>query len=150
MNIKKPKADSARHGFRRREKSCGAIIVSDTGRILLIHQQKGHWSFPKGHVESGETEEMTALREVKEEVGLDVELDTGFRMVVTFSPCPGVIKDVVYFLGRPLTTEIKLQKEEVIGYEWVTAEGARNALTFRNDRMLIDKMEEYLKANSAG
>ncbi|NLZ36869.1 MAG: NUDIX domain-containing protein [Clostridiales bacterium] len=150
MKISNAKADGVRRGFRRKEKSCGAIIVSDTGRILIIHQQKGQWGFPKGHVESGETEEMTALREIKEEVGLDVELDTDFREVNTYSPCPGVIKDVVYFLGRPLSTKVTLQKEEVIGYEWVTIEGARNALTFRNDRLLIDKMEEYLKAKDAG
>ena len=101
MNIKKPKAAIARHGFRRREKSCGAIIVSDSGRILLIHQRKGHWSFPKGHVESGETEEMTALREVKEEVGLDVRLTPDFGWWLPFPPVPASLKmSSIFWDGR--------------------------------------------------
>ena len=41
--------------------------------VLLRHRFGGHWSFPKGHVEAGETERQTALREVKEETGLTVE-----------------------------------------------------------------------------
>lgn len=32
------------------EKSCGCIIIKD-GKVLLVKQQKGHWDFPKGHVE---------------------------------------------------------------------------------------------------
>lgn len=127
------------------EKSCGAVIFNGAGRILLIHQQKGHWGFPKGHVEKGETEEMTALREIKEEVGLDVRIDTGFREVTTYSPYPGVIKDVVYFIAHLAGKDnIKLQREEVIGYEWATPQGARNALTFRGDRELIEKALAYI------
>lgn len=127
------------------EKSCGAVIFNGAGRILLIHQQKGHWGFPKGHVENGETEEMTALREIKEEVGLDVDIDTGFREVTRYSPYPGVIKDVVYFVARVSGSDrIKLQPEEVIAYEWATAQGARNALTFRGDRELVEKAIAYI------
>ena len=129
------------------EKSCGAIIFNGAGRILLIHQQKGHWGFPKGHMEKGETEEMTALREIKEEVGLDVEIDTGFREVTRYSPYPGVVKDVVYFAARVkggISPRVRLQPEEVIGYEWVTPQGARNALTFKGDRELFDKALEYM------
>ena len=44
--------------------------------------------FPKGHVEKKETEEETALREIKEETGLKVALDTAFRKMVTYLPSP--------------------------------------------------------------
>ena len=89
--------------------------------------------------------EMTALREIKEEVGLDVRIDTGFREVTTYSPYPGVIKDVVYFIAHLAGKDnIKLQREEVIGYEWATPQGARNALTFRGDRELIEKALAYI------
>ena len=74
----------------KKETSCGAVIArqTDTGcEILLIrHENGGHWAFPKGHVEENETETETALREIREETGLAVTLDTGFRAVVTYSP----------------------------------------------------------------
>ena len=85
----------------KKEISCGAVIARQTenGReILLIrHVNGGHWAFPKGHMEGNETESETALREIREETGLTVTLDTGFRAVVTYSPKPGVMKDVIYF-----------------------------------------------------
>ena len=59
----------------RKEKSCGALVVrrgAESPEILLIKHNGGHWAFPKGHVEAGETEEETALREVQEETGLTV------------------------------------------------------------------------------
>jgi mutator protein MutT len=54
----------------------GAVIIQD-GRILLEKRKnepgKGKWSIPGGLVELGETVEQTAIREVKEETGLEVE-----------------------------------------------------------------------------
>ena len=66
------------------EKSCGAIIIHKTNKdnykVLLVKNHNGrYWSFPKGHVEKGETEEETAIREIKEETGLDVEIVDSFR-----------------------------------------------------------------------
>ena len=58
------------------EKSCGAIVYrkyhGNLEILLIKHVNSGHWSFPKGHVEAGETEVETALREIKEETGIDV------------------------------------------------------------------------------
>ena len=54
------------------EKSCGCIII-DKDRVLLVKHNAGHWDFPKGHMEDGETEIETAIREVKEETNLDVK-----------------------------------------------------------------------------
>ena len=62
----------------KKEKSCGCIVFND-GKVLLVRHNKGHWDFPKGHVEPGETEEQTAKREVKEETNIDVEINTNFR-----------------------------------------------------------------------
>ena len=84
-----------------REKSCGALVYrkrKEKYELLLIkHKSGGHWSFPKGHVESGENELQTALREIKEETGLDVRLMDGFRQSVEYFPKPHVKKQVVYF-----------------------------------------------------
>lgn len=72
-----------------REKSCGAVVVrEDAGQkeILLIRHNAGHWAFPKGHMEEGETEVQTASREIQEETGLMVDIDGSFRTVITYSP----------------------------------------------------------------
>ena len=51
------------------EKSCGGIVYrkfhGNTEILLIKHVKSGYWSFPKGHVENGETEEETAKREIK-------------------------------------------------------------------------------------
>ena len=58
----------------KREKSCGVLVLRQQEEelyvVLLRHRFGGHWSFPKGHVEAGESERQTALREVREETGV--------------------------------------------------------------------------------
>ena len=59
-----------------KEISCGILVirgVGETKELLLIQSKKGgHWSYPKGHMEAGETQMDTARREVWEETGLKV------------------------------------------------------------------------------
>ena len=132
------------------EKSCGAVIAGDFGgeeKILLIrHRNGGHWAFPKGHVEGNETEVETALREIREETGLtEVEIDTGFRMVNTFPPKPGVMKDVVYFAAYSANTEVTVQEEEVLDHTWATPRQALELLTYANDRAMVEAYVKYRK-----
>ena len=67
------------------EKSCGAVIFyksRQNTKILLVKNSNGrYWSFPKGHIEDGENEHQTAIREIKEETGLDVVIEKGFREI---------------------------------------------------------------------
>ena len=131
------------------EKSCGAIIIKryDTQyNVLLVkHVNGGHWSFPKGHMEKNETEEETAIREIHEETGLSVVLDTGFRHVTTYSPMQGVTKDVVYFLAFSKEGEFVTQAEEVNEANWFTFKEAHTKITYANDIALLKKAQEYLK-----
>ena len=132
----------------KKEKSCGAIVFRREENkwmlLLLRHRHGGHWSFPKGHVEAGETEEETALREIKEETGLTVELQPGFRHTVEYFPKPGVRKTVVYFLGySPENTYVR-QVEEISEIRWAELEEAFGEVTFKNDRNLITMAREYL------
>ena len=59
--------------------ACGTIPVDDQGRIVLIERgiepRKGFWSFPCGFMEVDETAEEAAVRETREETGLEVRLD---------------------------------------------------------------------------
>ena len=133
------------------EKSCGAVVYRVEGDwvnfLLLRHRHGGHWSFPKGHVEQGETEEQTALREIKEETGIHVSLQRGFRQAVEFAPKPDVMKQVVYFLGRAESATIIRQVEEISEIRWMRADEALRAVTFRNDHKLLSLAIRYLQAS---
>lgn len=128
----------------KKEKSCGAIIINETGKILLIKHNKGHWAFPKGHVEANETEIETALREIKEETNLEVEINQNIREITTYSPKENVIKDVIYFVATNPTGNIKLQEEEVSEYAWLDLEESLNTITHDDDkRLLINIYNQY-------
>ena len=120
------------------EKSCGAIII-DNDKILVLQQVAGHWGFPKGHVEEGETEVQTAKREIKEETNLDVEINNNFRYTESYSPAEGVEKEVVYFIAQKIGGEIKVQEEEVKKIEWLSYNEALERLTYENSKVLLRK-----------
>lgn len=130
------------------EKSCGAIVFrkhhGNTEILLVRHIKSGYWSFPKGHMEEGETEEETARREIKEETGLDVLLDTGFRETVTFSPKRNTKKTVVYFVGMATSHELIPQKEEISELKWQEIGQAASALTYENDKMIVNKAKAFI------
>ncbi|WP_296628766.1 NUDIX domain-containing protein [uncultured Negativibacillus sp.] len=123
------------------EKSCGAIVYrknrSQIELLLIKNRYGGHWSFPKGHVEGQETEIQTALREVKEETGIDINIQKGFRQMVEYYPKPNIRKQVVYFLGEAKTTQFKRQEEEISRIIWTEIHKAYHMVTFKNDRDLI-------------
>lgn len=123
----------------RKEKSCGSLVFSDD-KILIVKHNLGHWDFPKGHVENNETEEETAIREVKEETNIDIEVDSGYRYVITYSPKKGVIKDVVYFPGKATSFNCKNQEEEIELVEFVPISEALEKLTYDNAREVLQKL----------
>lgn len=126
------------------EKSCGAVIF-DGDKILVIQQVKGHWGFPKGHVEEGETEVQTAIREIKEETNLDVEIDETHRYVEHYSPEEGIEKDVVFFIAKKIGGEVKVQEEEVKDTEWLLPKDAMERLTFDTSRNILSKVMKDLE-----
>lgn len=131
----------------KKEKSCGAVIYrknkGETEILLIKHKNGGHWAFPKGHVEKKETEAETALREIREETGLKVKLDTGFRASVTYSPKPDVMKDVIYFAAKADSDDTKAQPEEVLDIRWEQPEQAMELVTFANDKDILKSFLEY-------
>lgn len=133
----------------KRERSCGAILFLKDNpiRYLVMHyvpRRGDHWDFPKGHMEEGETEEETAIREVFEETGLECDFVPGFREIITFSPKPDRIKDVVFFLGIPRTTDIKYMEDETYGHKWLTYEEGLEFLRFENSKNLLKKAHKFI------
>lgn len=130
------------------EKSCGIILLNERREYLIIRHVGGHWDFPKGHVEKGETEEETALREVLEETGLSARICPGFRETVRYLVQGHIPKEVVFFLGEPTSRTITLQTEEVIDYRFLPYEQARRCLTFESNRRLLDKAHAFTEGQT--
>ena len=131
-----------------KEKSCGAVLFRepDGQRVYLtLHSTQGHWTLCKGHVEGDETEHETAVREIMEETGLTVDFVDGFREVITYSPKPGVVKDVVFFLARLSGGELTCQPEEVADARFLPFEEALEALTHPSDRDTLQKARAFLE-----
>ena len=112
----------------KKEKSCGCIVLMD-GKVLLIgardNDGKLFWSFPKGHQDEGETDIETALRETKEEVGLEVKI-LDENPIKTWHLVHGgtVHKDILLFISEVLSGEVKIQETEVERAEWVDIDEA--------------------------
>lgn len=127
-----------------KEKSCGTICFNND-KVLMVKHNKGHWAFPKGHVEENETEFETAIRETKEETGLEVEIILPERFVITYSPKEDVIKDVVYFIAKPLSKNLKKQDEEIAQVDWVNIDEAVDYITYDDDRNIYKEISGVYK-----
>lgn len=130
------------------EKSCGAVIFYKTKqntKILLVKNSNGrYWSFPKGHIEQDENEQETAIREIKEETGLDVTICNGFREISEYCPFGRIRKRVVFFLAQAFTDSVKIQEEEIDSFIWVDLQQAKKMCTYDNDLRIIDKAETII------
>ena len=111
------------------EKSCGAIIFNE-GKVLVVKQTSGFYGFPKGHVEIGETEKETAIREVKEETGLDIKIISDKRYTQSYIVKENVHKDVVFFIAKLENNNEKRQVEEIEEILWIDINEVENILTY--------------------
>ena len=140
----------------KQEISAGAVVYhvqKDTGLIeyLVLHYSAGHWDFPKGKIEDKETLQQAATREIKEETGLDVKLDTNFEQTLSyyFKDKTGVMisKTVTLFLCKVDTEEVKLSPEHIY-YKWLIFEDALKQLSFANARQILQMAERYIHSNN--
>lgn len=134
-------------------RSCGIIPYrwkNGYPQVLLL-KQKGfaayRWSFPKGHMEAGETEEQTALREMREECGMTARLRPGFRQVMRYTINGWMPKEVVLFLGEAIG-ETALQASEIEQSRWVSLQEAR-ILLHPDYRPSLRETEEILCGKSS-
>ena len=126
------------------EKSCGCIILRDD-KVLIIGARTDHgvlyWSFPKGHQEEGETDIETAMRETKEEVGIDVKIIDDTPIRTWYLVHNGTVrKEILLFIAEPLNDEIKMQEDEVEKVKWVKVGEAGKYF----DSYYSDAWEEFL------
>jgi len=133
------------------EKSCGMVVFREaSGRrfYLLLHYEEGHWDFPKGHAEEGESETATALRELEEETGIKDVTFVPFRERIEYfytNKGKKIHKEVYFFLARTSASDVKLSYEH-IGFEWLAYDDALGRLTFQNAKDVLIKAERALQA----
>ena len=132
-------------------KSCGFIVYKEENNenfYLIIKSHNGDVGFPKGHMESGENELQTAIRELKEETGMDVDTIHDFRYQIEY-PLPRVpdaMKQTVYFLGKCTSDDIIIQEAEVASAEFVTYDKAIEKLTFEETKNMLKKANDIINS----
>ncbi len=113
------------------EKSCGVLpwrMNNGQREFLLVFESFSKcWSLPKGHMEAGETEVQTALRELQEETGLTAQLDTSRSAAIEYPISDVARKQVVFYLGQVIG-EPTVRAGEIDKCKWVTAEELKDHL----------------------
>lgn len=170
------------------ERSAGAIIFRTTKKgpeyLLLQHPDRdnqrvskparGHWDFPKGHIEKGEKTEDAVQREVREETGVvGFKIIPGFKETIRYFVNPvrnkrskvsphappyrisnGVnyhtarhLKFVAFFLGKTASKKVIISWEHQ-GYAWLSFEEAYTRLTYANAKEILKKADQFIREKS--
>jgi len=130
------------------ETSCGFILFNYDS-ILLLQYPQGHWSFPKGHIEEGETNHhATASRELAEETGIvDISIheDWATRTEYTFRRKGSVVpKQVYWYIAETNELDVTLSHEHT-NYLWLDFEEAEEQLTFGQEKDILRSAREHLR-----
>lgn len=123
------------------------IIEKNEPFYLILHYTAGHWEFPKGTMDPGETKEETAHRELKEETGLTVILDDNFEesieYIYTDHKEEKWFKTVYFFVGKANDNTVELSHEH-IGFKWLPYDEALEQLTYDNGKTLLKKAHKHI------
>ena len=130
------------------ETSCGFILFNYDS-ILLLQYPQGHWSFPKGHIEEGETKHhATASRELAEETGIveiSIHEDWVTRTEYTFRRKGSVVpKQVYWYIAETSELDVTLSHEHT-NYLWLDFEEAEAQLTFEQEKDILRSAREHLR-----
>ncbi len=128
--------------------SAGGIIVNSRGEIILAEQAGPSWSLPKGHVEEGETPLAAALREVREEAGVEDARYQGSLPAYSRTNLfdPGEMKTIYPFLFSSDTTELHPTDPAHHHAEWMTVDRAIGLLAHPADRALLDAVRPRIES----
>lgn len=140
-----------KEGMRRMiwEHSCGAVLytLKDGEPYYVVVQQKaGNYSFPKGHMEEGETEIETARREITEETGLTAVFLEGFREEEEYGIAgnPGTRKRVTYYLAEVEGGSFSGMRGEIMQVRLLPYEEAIRVFDRPATRMILTKANDLL------
>lgn len=136
--------------FRSPEATVGAIITqtdSGTERILLALRNtepyKNYWSLPGGHIDPYETVKQAVIREVKEEVGLDIQPEFLFYFDEIIPERS--IHAVVQVFHAKANGQVAVSPEEILAARWVSIEEALSMPLAFLHKEIIRQFREQIK-----
>jgi len=129
-----------------RQFSAGGIVVKgekENLQVLLIKDRFGHWTWPKGHIEKGETPDQAALREIEEETGLkklEIIKEIGRQEYWFTHGTKKRLKTVYIFLIKALEDEaLKIQTSEIQAAKWFSPQDAIKKIEYEGSKALLEK-----------
>jgi bis(5'-nucleosidyl)-tetraphosphatase len=121
--------------------------MGEDWQALLIQHHAGHWSFPKGHAEGGESPLETAGRELKEETNLEIVrtlLDNSLSEEYSFKRDGHLVhKKVTYFVAE-VTGDLRLQDDEIEEASWLSLDQLEGRATFEEAKRLCRRLQQTL------
>ena len=129
------------------EISAGAVVftlIDHDLKYVIIHDNNGNYGFPKGHQEKGETLNETAIREIKEEIGIDIELLDDFKKEIFYTLPSGNIKQAIYFLATYNNQELKPQEGEINKIMLLSYKEAYNLINFVDVKNILESANNYI------
>ncbi len=136
------------------EKSVGVLLFTGAAPkqvfLLLLRYGAGHWSFAKGHVEQGESEKQTALRELEEETGIgegELEFVDGFRETTQYffkRDDMTIPKTVVLFLAHAKKKPAVKLSDEHTQFAWLSGKEALERITYESDRQVLRAALDFI------
>jgi 8-oxo-dGTP pyrophosphatase MutT (NUDIX family) len=138
-----------------RATSAGGVVhrtVDGETEILLVHRrQPVLWALPKGTPDSGETVEETALRETREETGIEVEIEAPLSSIRYFfvRGTTRFHKTVHFFLMRPIGGALELHDGEFDEVRWARVPEALALMNHATERSVVERAVAVLAGDAA-
>lgn len=130
------------------EESCGAMLftkIDDIRYYVLIMEANGSYGLPKGHKENNETDEETALREIKEETGIEGTIIKGIKRTIKYLvPSNNSFKEVKYFAMKYSNQDLNPTDSDILCAKLYTIDQALNMIKFNQIKDLIIEMDYML------
>lgn len=131
-----------------KEYSCGAVLftkVAGKREYVLVLESNGNYGFPKGHVENNESNLETALREIKEETGVDATFLEGMKRTITYKISSNVEKEVTLYTAKFENQDLNPLDKDILAVKKYPLEAALTLLKFAELKNILIETDYMLE-----